>query len=129
MRLTRRLAPGMAARGGGWVLTVSSVAGRKGSADEAAYAASKWAIRGFSLGCYEALAQAGVKAVLLEPAHVATDMAAAQGGGSRYAEVKPELMIQPEDVAEAALLAFRLGPKACPSEIVVNRLQTPYEEK
>ena len=35
----------------------------------------------------------GVKVVLIEPAHVATDMAKAQGG-TRYSEVKPELMIQ-----------------------------------
>jgi len=41
--------------------------------------------------------------------------------------MKPELMIQPEDVAEAVLLALRLGPQAVPSEVVLNRLQTPYE--
>jgi len=40
----------------------------------------------------------------------------------------PGLMIQPEDVAQAALLAFRLGPSADPVELVLNRLQTPYQE-
>lgn len=66
-----------------------------------------------------------MKVVLIEPAHVATDMASAQGG-NRYEAVKPELMIQPADIAEAALLAFRLGPQATPAEIVVNKLRTPY---
>lgn len=36
-------------------------------------------------------------------------------------------MIQPEDVAQAALLPLRLGPNAAPAELVLNRLQTPYQ--
>lgn len=36
-------------------------------------------------------------------------------------------MIQAEDVAEAALLPFRLSLAAVPAEIVLNRMQTPYE--
>lgn len=31
-----------------------------------------------------------------------------------------EEMIQPQDVAEAALLPFRMTSKACPSEIVIR---------
>ena len=48
--------------------------------------------------------------------------------GTRYSRMDPGLMIQPEDVAQAALLAFRLGPTADPVELVLNRLQTPYQE-
>lgn len=48
--------------------------------------------------------------------------------GTRYSRVEPGLMIQPEDVAQAALLAFRLSPAAAPVELVLNRLQTPYEK-
>ena len=47
--------------------------------------------------------------------------------GSRYSEMKPELMIQPADVAEAALLPLALSPAADPVEVVLNRLQTPYK--
>lgn len=38
-------------------------------------------------------------------------------------------MIQLADIAEAALLPFRLSLAAVPAEIVLNRLQTPYEEE
>lgn len=41
MRLTRRLAPGMAQRGRGCVISLGSVAGRKGVADEGAYAGER----------------------------------------------------------------------------------------
>lgn len=47
--------------------------------------------------------------------------------GTRYAQMDPGKMIQVEDVAEAALLALRLGPAAAPTEIVLNRLQTPHD--
>ena len=47
--------------------------------------------------------------------------------GSRYSHMRPELMIQPEDVAQAVLLPFRLSPSAAPTELVLNRLHTPYE--
>lgn len=55
MRLTRRLAPAMAARpgGGGLVVTVGSLAGTFAAAGSAPYAASKWGVRGWVLGCYE----------------------------------------------------------------------------
>jgi hypothetical protein len=48
-------------------------------------------------------------------------------GGTRYKEMKPELMIQPEDIAQAVLMPFRLSANAVPSNIVLNRLHTPYE--
>lgn len=120
----------------------------------------------------QALKDKGVKVVLIEPSHIATDMAQEQvrgavggwGGrgpvhhcvtaalcpaslppcalhhcllpcfvccmqeGTRYRSMDPGLMIQPEDMAQAALLAFRLSPAADPVEMVLNRLQTPYQE-
>ncbi|KAL4440233.1 hypothetical protein ABPG75_003234 [Micractinium tetrahymenae] len=126
MRLTRRLAPAMADKGRGLVCFIGSVAGIKAPADEVAYAASKWSVKGFSLGCYEVLRSRGIKVSLIEPAHVATDMAMLQEG-SRYEKVKPELMIQTEDVVQAVLLPLRLSLQATPAELILNRLQTPYE--
>ncbi|KAI7840447.1 hypothetical protein COHA_005873 [Chlorella ohadii] len=113
--------------GRGHIINLGSVAGLKGVGDEGAYSASKWALRGWSNSCYESLKDKGVKVVLIEPSHIATDMAREQEG-TRYSRMDPGLMIQPEDVAQAALLAFRLGPTADPVELVLNRLQTPYQE-
>ena len=41
------------AAGGGHIVSVGSVAGLKGVADEGSYAATKWAVRGFSGSCHE----------------------------------------------------------------------------
>lgn len=43
-----------AAAGRGSIVNIGSVAGLKGVADEGAYSVSKWAVRGWSAGCYEA---------------------------------------------------------------------------
>jgi len=53
MRLTRLLAPAMAARGGGLVVNVGSLAGKSGFPNSGPYCASKWGVRGWVLGSYE----------------------------------------------------------------------------
>ncbi|KAL4427321.1 hypothetical protein ABPG77_003230 [Micractinium sp. CCAP 211/92] len=127
MRLTRSLAPAMADKGRGLVCFIGSVAGIKAAADEVAYAASKWRV-----GCQphpcclQSLRSHGIKVCLVEPAHVATDMALHQEG-SRYEKVMPKLMIQLGDLVEAALLPLRMSPQATPAEIILNRQRTPYE--
>ena len=53
MRLTRRIAPGMAQRGSGVIINTGSMAGTKPMEKNVHYAASKWGIRGWTLGTYE----------------------------------------------------------------------------
>ena len=38
----------------------------------------------------------------------------------RNAPFPQDKMIRPEDIAQAALLPFRMSPKACPTDIVVQ---------
>ena len=54
MRFARLFAPAMAGRpGGGLLVNVGSLAGTFASAQTAAYCASKWGVRGWTLACYE----------------------------------------------------------------------------
>lgn len=41
----------------------------------------------------------------------------------RDAPVSQDKMIRPEDIAQAALLPFRMSPYACPTDIVVRPAQ------
>jgi short-subunit dehydrogenase len=72
--MTRAVLPAMRARGRGWVMNVSSVAGRLGQPDEAAYSASKFAVTGLSEGIACELAPLGIHVLVVYPALVRTEM-------------------------------------------------------
>jgi 3-oxoacyl-[acyl-carrier protein] reductase len=119
MRLTRRLAPRMHEREWGVVVNVGSVAAIEGMTEAGAYAASKHALRGWSLSCYQKLRRAGIKVVLLNPAFVDTKMTEGVEGADR------RRMLRPDDVAEAAMLAVRTSPACCPEEITLRLTKPP----
>jgi short-subunit dehydrogenase len=66
--------PVMRARGRGWIVNVSSVAGRLGQPDEAAYSASKFAVAGLSEALSYELAPLGIHVMVVYPALVRTEM-------------------------------------------------------
>lgn len=119
MRLTRRLAPGMVEREVGTIVNIGSVAAIEGMTEAGAYAASKHALRGWSLSCYLKLRNAGIKVVLINPAYIDTPMTQGVGGVDR------SRMLQPDDVAEAVMLAVRTSPACCPQEITLRLTRPP----
>ncbi|EFN53250.1 hypothetical protein CHLNCDRAFT_137162 [Chlorella variabilis] len=118
MRLIRALAPKMAEKGSGWIINVGDVEAIHEGPHHAAYAASKYALRGFGLSAYESLRQHNVKVVDIAPGNVKdtgmakkSDMHGGQGA------------IAPEDVAEAVLFCFRCSANCVPEEIVLKALK------
>jgi short-subunit dehydrogenase len=71
---TKAVLPAMRARGRGWIVNVSSVAGKLGQPDEAAYSASKFAVAGLSEGLSYELAPLGIHVMTVYPALVRTEM-------------------------------------------------------
>jgi short-subunit dehydrogenase len=71
---TKAVLPAMRARGRGWIVNVSSVAGRLGQPDEVAYAASKFAVTGFSESLAYELTPLGIHVMVVYPALVRTEM-------------------------------------------------------
>jgi short-subunit dehydrogenase len=105
--LARRLAPGMAARGRGQIVLVSSLAGKVASPGTALYSATKFGLRGFALGLREDLRGAGVGVTTIYPGFIR------DAGMFADAGVKlPGLLgtRSPEDVADAVLRAVRDDP-------------------
>jgi 3-oxoacyl-[acyl-carrier protein] reductase len=119
MRLTRRLAPAMVENERGVILNLGSVAAIEGMTNAGAYAATKHALRGWSLSCYQKLRDAGIKVVLINPAFVDTAMTADVEGADR------SKMLSVEDIAEAAMLAIRTSPACCPEEITLRLTKRP----
>lgn len=121
MRLTRLIAPGMVARQSGTIINVGSVSGVEPMKQGGAYAATKWALRGWSLSCYERLRNENVKVMLINPAFVRTSMT------ERIPGVLAERMLTPDDVAEAALLALQTSSMCCPQEITLRLTRSAYK--
>lgn len=66
--------PAMRSRGEGWIVNVSSVAGRLGQPDEAAYSATKFAVTGLGEALALELAPLGIHVLTAYPALVRTEM-------------------------------------------------------
>ena len=99
--LTRALLPALR-RSSGLIITINSGAGFHGMAENSAYCASKFALRGFT----ESLAQeeAGkVRVTSLHPGRTDTDMLAGDNGRPKMAA---------DEVDKAARLAVDAGPDA-----------------
>lgn len=119
MRLTRRLAPKMREREHGVVVNIGSIAAIEGMTNSGVYAATKHALRGWSLSSYEKLRDAGIKVVLVNPAFVDTKLTEDVKGADRTR------MLSVDDVAEAAMLAVRTSPACCPQEITLRLTKRP----
>lgn len=119
MRLTHAFAPGMRDREWGIIVNLGSVAAIEGMNGFGVYAASKHGLRGWSLSCYQQLREYGIKVVLINPAFVNTDMTAGVTVNDR------RLLLQPEDISEAVMLAVNSSPACCPEEITLRLTRKP----
>ena len=100
---TRHAVPLMTEQRSGAILMLSSMAGKYGFAGEAVYCASKFAQVGFAQALDKELRPYGIKVGVICPGGVKTEFALGKG---RTAEgVAQSGMLDPEDVAEAVLLA------------------------
>lgn len=91
VRMTRAVLPDMRRRGRGLIINISSIGGLISLPFQGAYAASKFAVEGFTEALRMEVAPLGINAVLIEPADFHTGftaarrMAAASGEDSAYA--------------------------------------------
>lgn len=95
---TRAVVPGMKARRRGQILSVASIAGIRGFAEDAVYTASKFGVVGFSDALDEELRPFGIRVGCICPGAIATDLSAPwlPPDDPRRAHA-----LQPADVADA----------------------------
>jgi len=108
--------------GGGDLVNISSVAGRTARAGNAAYAATKWGMNGWSEALRQEL-QPDIRVTVIEPGAVATeltdhitDSAAKQGAEQFYAQ----LAITAEDVADVIAFAVTRPRRMTLNEILLR---------
>jgi len=102
-RMMLAVLPRMLERGEGMVVNVSSVAGRLGNANEAAYSASKFALCGWSEATAVDLWDTGVKVRLVNPGPIDTEIWDLPGNDEPlYSGPK----ISPDEMAEGIVAAM-----------------------
>jgi short-subunit dehydrogenase len=105
---TKALLPQMVARQSGWLVFVSSVAGRIASPDESAYAASKFAMTGLASALSIEVEDAGVHVLTVHPGVIRTPFFDEEAL-ARMPPVSKRQFAPPERLVEAILTALAAG--------------------
>jgi 3-oxoacyl-[acyl-carrier protein] reductase len=105
------------------IINISSVVGRKGYVNQAAYSASKHALTGFTKALAKEVQPMGIRVHLLAPGGVATEM---------LTKTRPDLtstgLIQPEEIAEVIEFLINKRGNAMIDEINLRRNSTqPFD--
>ncbi|MAE16462.1 MAG: hypothetical protein CL911_03350 [Deltaproteobacteria bacterium] len=96
----------MCAQGSGHIVNVSSLAGKYYPYKMAAYSSAKWGLGGLTGVTQEEGRPHGVRAILIRPGNVDTQMQ------HDNHDVYPEKLMQPEDIAAVILLALTQNTRA-----------------
>jgi NAD(P)-dependent dehydrogenase (short-subunit alcohol dehydrogenase family) len=118
IELTRLALPLLRA-GRGDIVFMNSSAARSAPASNAAYAVSKAGLRAFADSLRAEVNRDGIRVLSVVPGRTATDMQAAifDTEGKAY---RPELLLQPDDVAAAVVAALDLPRTAESTELHIR---------
>jgi short-subunit dehydrogenase len=119
MVLTRLVLPDMLAHGRGAIINIVSIAGKQGRAGEAAYAAAKFGLRGFTQSLFAEIRDHGIKVTAICPGVVDTDLIPLNR------RVDRTKFLQPSDIAEAVCDVLASPLRACPTEVMLEPQHDP----
>jgi len=120
MIMTRLVLPTLLQKKSGAIINIGSISGKAGSANTAAYSASKFGVIGFTQSLFEEVREHGVKVSVILPGFVDTPLIPPNKRLDR------SKMIQPDDVANTVMFVLSLPPTSCPVEITIRPQQSPY---
>jgi NAD(P)-dependent dehydrogenase (short-subunit alcohol dehydrogenase family) len=103
--------PHLRARGGGWIINISSLASTNPFPGGAAYCASKAGLNAFSDALMQELRYDGIRVTTILPGSVATGFSGRESGSGA------EWKLHAEDIAEAVLDLLNYDGRALPSRI------------
>jgi NADP-dependent 3-hydroxy acid dehydrogenase YdfG len=110
--------PHLKARGGGWIVNISSLASKNAFVNGAAYCASKSALNAFSEALMQEVRYDGVRVAYVLPGSVNT-------GFGGLANTKSEWALQPDDVAEVISDLIAHPSRSLPSRVEIRPAQPP----
>jgi clavulanate-9-aldehyde reducatase len=122
---THAALPLIAASGGGDVVNVSSVAGRRADAGAAVYNMTKFGVHGFSEALRQEALHAGIRVTIVAPGFVETELQdhntnpVVRQALDRAREQIGDVL-RAEDIADAILYAVSRPPHVCLNEVLVR---------
>jgi NAD(P)-dependent dehydrogenase (short-subunit alcohol dehydrogenase family) len=110
--------PHLKARGGGWIINISSLASKNAFVNGAAYCASKSALNAFSEALMQEVRYDGVRVAYVLPGSVNT-------GFGGLSNTKSEWALMPDDVAEVIIDLVAHPTRSLPSRVEIRPAQPP----
>jgi NAD(P)-dependent dehydrogenase (short-subunit alcohol dehydrogenase family) len=120
MILSKLVLPTLIKKRSGAIINIGSISGKQGSANVAAYAASKFGLIGFTESLFEEVREHGIKVSVIHPGFVDTPLIPPNP------QLNRSKMIRPDDIAHAVLYVLKSSPACCPVEITIRPQRTPY---
>jgi NAD(P)-dependent dehydrogenase (short-subunit alcohol dehydrogenase family) len=112
--------PHLRTRGGGWIVNISSLAGKNPFIGGAAYCASKAGLNAFSEALMQEVRYDNIRVTYVMPGSVAT-------GFGRSGATRPDWKIQPEDVGQLIVDLLLMPPRSLPSRIELRPSKPPQK--
>jgi short-subunit dehydrogenase len=106
--------PHLRARGGGWIVNISSLSSTGPFPGGAAYVASKAGVNAFSEALMQELREDNIRVTTILPGSVATGFSGREAGSGA------DWKLLPEDVAQAVVDILRHPPRSLPSRIEIR---------
>jgi NADP-dependent 3-hydroxy acid dehydrogenase YdfG len=116
----RRVIPIMKEQRSGCIVNVAALAGTLGVPYMAAYAASKWALRGLGLSLARELKADNIHVHNVCPGRVDTDFYEDLSEDDPVRMENPELRLKPDDVAQAVVYLATLSERCQVDELIVG---------
>jgi NAD(P)-dependent dehydrogenase (short-subunit alcohol dehydrogenase family) len=116
--LCRGVGAEMKRRRSGYIINISSLAGKNAIAGGAIYCASKWGLQGLTYCLAEELRGDGIRVSVICPGSVATEFSPHTGKDTTK-------LLQPDDVAHAVETLLTQSPQSFISEVLLRPTQKP----
>jgi 3-oxoacyl-[acyl-carrier protein] reductase len=113
--------PHIKSRGGGWIISISSLAGKNPFPSGAAYCASKAALNAFSEALMQEVRHDNIRVSYVMPGSVATGFSRGESPSGPAADWK----LSPEDVAEVVIDLIRHPARSLPSRVELRPSRPP----
>jgi NAD(P)-dependent dehydrogenase (short-subunit alcohol dehydrogenase family) len=111
--------PHLRRRGGGWIVNISSLAGKNGFPNGAAYCASKAGLNEFSEALMQEVRHDNIRVAYVMPGSVAT------GFGGRGDSGRADWKLSPDDVAQTVIDLLTHPARSLPSRVELRPSRPP----